>query len=181
MQSGGAAYRSSSRCGTRLACMDTSVLPRGEGPAREACCCSTRNASVELGRASGSAERQSLIRTAISSGHSSGTLRPTPAPQLSGLPHMKLLVPQAACQASCMVRRSMLHPRHRRTHCENYGFLSCLCAQMNAYAAANAAHDGHIAWRSQCTPVALRMWMSPNMSPERTMAAGTACGRAARR
>ena len=63
-----------------LVCMDTSVLPRGEGPAREACCCSTWNASVELGRSSGSAERQSLIRTAISSGHSSGTLHPAPAP-----------------------------------------------------------------------------------------------------
>ena len=58
----------------RLFWGDATPLPDGSG-AREACCCSTWKMAVLDGRWSGSADRQSLMRAAISSVHSSGTLQ----------------------------------------------------------------------------------------------------------
>ena len=57
----------------RLCCGVRALLPDWSG-AIAACCCSTWKIAVLEGRCSGSADKQSLIRAAISSGHSSGTL-----------------------------------------------------------------------------------------------------------
>lgn len=65
-----------------LRCAEVSAAPsRGvassvdSAGASTACCCRMWKMTVESGRASGSGERQSLISTAMSSGHSSGNLQ----------------------------------------------------------------------------------------------------------